>query len=81
MAVIEGMKALQKEYPQHSDLLSLFKTEDQDKQSFNQIIKSIQHKMEKIKEDKDFTEALAYVYVSAIMEQKKSQKFYSDSNI
>lgn len=71
MAVIEGMEILKKEYPQHSELLSLFKMENQENKSFNQLMKLIQHKMEKVKEDKGFTEALAYVYVSAIMEQQK----------
>jgi hypothetical protein len=70
-AAIDGMKMLSKEYPQHSELLSLVTTEDYEKKSFTQIMQSIERKMKKARKDKDFAEALAYVYVSALLEQEK----------
>lgn len=71
LSAIDGMKLLCKEYPQHSELLSMLTTEKIGARSFTQVINSIKRKLEKAKKDKDFAEALAYVFVSAIIEQEK----------
>jgi hypothetical protein len=71
LAAVEGMKMLSKEYPQHSELLSLLSMEDYENKSFTQFIHSIQSKLEKASKDKGFAEALAYVYISALIEQEK----------
>jgi hypothetical protein len=71
LAAIDGMKMISKEYPQHSELLSLLTMEDYENKSFTQLIQSIQRKLKKASKDKGFMEALAYVYVSALIEQEK----------
>jgi hypothetical protein len=70
-AAVEGMKTLRKEYPQHSELLSLLTLDSHENQSFTQLIHTIQRKLEKAKKDKSFAEALSYVYISALIEQEK----------
>ena len=68
VAVI-GIERLKKEYPKYLELLSLL-SGDYELKSFTQLEHLLQKRIEKVKDDKSFIEALAYVFVTAILEQE-----------
>jgi len=70
--VVQGLEKLKKEYPQYSELLSLLSGSFEGK-SFTQLERSVRMRMEKVKNDKAFTEALALVLVTAILEQESTR--------
>ena len=63
------MEKLKKEYPQHSELLSMMSGQCE-MRSFSQFQHLLEEKIESIKGDKSFKEAIAYVIVTAIVEQQ-----------
>lgn len=75
--VVENMERLKKEYPKYSELLSLLSGDlklsgDHKEKSFTQLERSLKKRIEKVKDDEDFMEALALVYVTAILEQESA---------
>jgi len=70
--VIEGIEKLEKEYPKYSEFLSSL-SGDYEEKSFTQLERSLKRKIEKFKTDKSFLEALALIYVTAILEQESTK--------
>lgn len=66
---VDGIEKLKKEYPKYSELLSLL-SGDYEEKSFTQLEHALQKRIEKVKDDKSFIEAIAYVFVTAILAQE-----------
>lgn len=67
--VVDGMEKLKKEYPEYSEFLSLL-SGDYGNKSFTQLERLLLKRLEKVKGDKAFIEAIAFVFVTAILEQE-----------
>lgn len=69
---VNGIEKLKKEYPEYSELLSLM-SGDYEVKSFTQLEHSLRKRIEKVKDDKSFIEAIAFVFVTAILEQENTK--------
>lgn len=67
--VVAELKRLKKEFPQYEQLLTKM-TGVRASRSFSKYLRDIDKGMRKAKEDEEFMQSLAYVFVSAILEQE-----------